>query len=247
MVKHNTDSGVLASGPVSGAVIKERSAERAPSQSHRSAPRKLLSIMGSLMDIMVDGLAPGVKNQRRTYQLIVVGAAPAGTAAAVCAASEGIDTLIVEAGPAEGGPQFIECIDDCAAIPGGVTLGGIRTESLEGQGRRYLLDMQPGLAVTGIRADCGYWQLPSNRGHWLQARAIILAPGLYRRPLGVPGEESLIGAGVHTCASCEGPIYAGRMLLLWAPRIPVLSKHCIWCPLPRALRLWMQAPGQDAA
>jgi thioredoxin reductase (NADPH) len=37
-----------------------------------------------------------------------------------------------------------------------------------------------------------------------------LAPGLYRRPLGVPGEESLIGAGVHTCASCEGPIYAGE-------------------------------------
>jgi len=165
------------------------------------------------MDLMVEGLAPGVKIQRRSYELIVVGAGPAGTSAAICAASEGIDTLIIEAGQAEGGAQFIECIDNCAANPRGITLGGW-ADLADGQGRRFLLDLQPGLAVTRIRADGDHLQLETNQGHWLEAKSLILAPGLRRRRLNVPGEKSLAGAGVHTCANCEGPGYAGKDLVV---------------------------------
>ena len=213
MVAINTNSQFQASKTASGDVITAQSEERAPTRTSPSAPRKLLTMMSGLMDLMVEGLAPGVIKQRRAYELIVVGAGTAGTTAAICAASEGIDTLIIEAGQAEGGAQFIECIDNCAANPRGITMGS-RADLSRGQGRRFLLDMRPGLAVTGIRAEDGYWQVETNQGHWLEARSVILAPGSRRRRLNVPGEETLAGAGVHTCANCEGPVYAGKDLLV---------------------------------
>ena len=175
----------------------------------RSAPKKLLSIMSGLMDLMVDGLAPNVKGQQRFYDLIVVGAGPAGTSAAICAAGEGIDTLIIEAGQAEGGARFIECIDDCTANPRGITMAGW-TDLEEGEGRRFLLNVQPGLAVTAVRPVNGHYQVETNQGHRIGAKSIILAPGLRRRMLNVPGEKAFSGAGVHTCANCEGPAYAGK-------------------------------------
>ena len=115
MVATNTNSQTNSSKPASGGLISERSGEPKPRRTSRSAPRKLLAVMAGLMDLMVDGLAPGVKRQRRAYESIVVGAGPAGTAAAICAASEGVDTLIVEAGQAERGATVID-----AAIHAGV-------------------------------------------------------------------------------------------------------------------------------
>lgn len=179
----------------------------------RSAPRKALAVINGLMDLMVDGLAPGVRRKQRSYELIVVGAGSAGTAAAIWAASEGIDTLIFEAGRAGGGAQFIECIDNCAANPRGITLGS-GAEMTGDQGRHFLLDLQPGLAVTGIHADAGYLQVETNQGHRIDAKSLILAPGLQRRRLNVPGEETLAGAGVHVCADCEGLNFTGKNLVV---------------------------------
>ena len=190
-----------------------RASARPGERESRSAPRKLLSLGIGLMDLMVDGLVPFVKKERRTYDLIVVGAGPAGTSAAVCAASEGVNTLIVECGPVDGGAQIIECIDSCAAKPGGITLD-TRAELADGQGRRFLLEVQPGLAVTGIRSESGYWQVETNQGIRIGAKSLILAPGLRRLRLNVPGEKELIGAGVFTCANCEGPVYAGKDLIV---------------------------------
>lgn len=216
MVTTNSNSQIQASETAFGDLIPAKSGERRQILATRSGPRKLLTIMTGLMDLMVDGLAPGAKTPRRSYELIVVGAGPAGTAAAICAASEGIDTLIVEAGQADGGAQFIECIeciDNCAAIPKGITLGS-RAELTEEKGLHFLLDLQPGLAVTGISAQGSHWKVETNRGHGLEARSLVLAPGLRRRRLNVPGEDHLVGAGIHTCANCEGPKYAGKDLVV---------------------------------
>ena len=164
------------------------------------------------MDLMAEGLDPGMNKQCRNCDLIVVGAGPAGTSAAICAASEGVDTLIVEAGQAGIGAQTIECSANCAANARGINLGsGSETDKLRAQD--FLLDIQPGLAVTGIRSESGYWQVDTNQG-WIGAKSLILAPGLSRRRLNVPGENELIGSGVHSCAHCEGPVYAGKDLVV---------------------------------
>lgn len=187
--------------------------KRGPAKGSRSAPKKILSVMSGLMDLMVEGLAPGAKRQRRSYELIVVGAGPTGTSAAICAASDGIDTLIVDSSEAEAGGDFIDCLDNCAANPAGITLG-TRDELNAGRGRRFRLDMKPGLAVTGIREDGGRFRVETNQGYWLEAKSIVLAPGLHRHRLNIDGEEALAGAGVYTCAHCDGPDYIGKDIIV---------------------------------
>ena len=209
MATTNTAPRLRASDSASGNVVIAQPEER---ESH-SAPKKLLSIITGLMDIMVDGLVPVAAKQHRSYDLIVVGAGPAGTSAAICAASEGVDTLIIEAGQAEGGANLIECIHDCSANPPGITMAGW-SDLTEAGGRRFLLHVQPDSAVTGIKPDGGHWQVETNQGHRIGAKSIILAPGLRRRHLNVPGEKALIGVGVHTCANCEGRAYAGKDLVV---------------------------------
>jgi len=166
--------------------------------------------MNGLMDIMVDGLAPGVKQERRTYELVVVGAGPAGTAAAVCAAGEGVDTLIIEAGQADGGTRFIECVDDCAGDTAEVTMGGWTSGLVKEKAHRLFVNVRQGLAVTGLREYGGHWEIETNQGHQISAKTVILTPGMLRRRLNVPGETELTGVGVHACATCEGPAYAGE-------------------------------------
>ena len=66
---------------------------------------------------------------------------------------------------------------------------------------------------------CPLWTLPRWGGMGMTAAcrdrpdiaasAVLLAPGSTYRRLGVPGEEDLIGAGVHFCATCDGPFYKG--------------------------------------
>jgi thioredoxin reductase len=161
------------------------------------------------MDLMVDGLAPTVKNQKWFYDLVVVGAGPARTSAAICAAGEGIDTLLIEAEQAEGGARSIECIDDCSANPEGITMTGWADLTDRG-GRRFLLNVRPGLTVTAIGQEEDHYQVETNQGHRIGANALILAPGLCRRRPNLPGEQEFQGTGVHTCVNCEGPRYAGK-------------------------------------
>ena len=87
----------------------------------------------------------------------------AGTAAAICAAREGIDTLIVEAGEVEGGAQILRCMDIPAANSEGSTLVA-QDELTEDQDRRFFLEIRPEMAVSGIRAEGGFWQVEADHG-----------------------------------------------------------------------------------
>ena len=213
MAANTTDSHFLASRTPSGDMITVQSEKRDLTRTSLSAPKKLLGLMSGLMDILVEGLAPGVKPQRRSYDLIVVGAGPAGTAAAICAAREGIDSLIVEAGEVEGGAQILRCMDNPATYYKGSTLVS-QDESTEDQGRSFVLEIRPEMAVTGIRAEGGFWQVETEHGLALEARSLILAPGSSPRRLDVPGEETLASAGVHSGANRDGAAYTGKDLVV---------------------------------
>jgi len=66
--------------------------------------------------------------------------------------------------------------------------------------------------VTGLRAEEESRYVTTSDGHEYGARAVLIATGSTYRRLGVPGEDDLIGAGVHFCATCDGPFYKGEHL-----------------------------------
>jgi thioredoxin reductase (NADPH) len=145
---------------------------------------------------------------RSAYDLVIVGGGPAGLAAAIYAAREGIDAVVVEAS-ALGGQAFIsDKIDNYPGFPDGIS-GAELAERFVAQARRYGVELLSAVSVTGVYRDGEDLISSLSSGQQLTSHAVIVATGSTYKRLDVPGEDDLIGAGVHFCATCDGPFYKG--------------------------------------
>jgi thioredoxin reductase (NADPH) len=149
----------------------------------------------------------------RFYDLIVVGGGPTGLTAAIYAAREGLDTLVVERGGLGGQAGVTECLDNFPGFPEGVS-GAEFAERVVAQARRFGVELLGAQEVrrVGVDDESGSRFAQTADGQRYLSSALLLAPGSAYRRLGVPGEEEFIGAGVHFCATCDGPLYRGREL-----------------------------------
>ena len=77
------------------------------------------------------------------------------------------------------------------------------------QARRFGVEILQAQAVTALEEEQAYRVVRLSDGRPYHAKALLLATGASYRRLGVPGEDDLIGAGVHFCATCDGPFYRG--------------------------------------
>ena len=148
---------------------------------------------------------------RAAYDLVLVGGGPAGLAAAIYAAREGIDAIVVDASALGGQAGISDRIDNYPGFPDGIG-GAELAERFVAQARRYGVELLSAVSVASVGPDCdGGDDLVTTlaSGQELTSHAVIVATGSTYRRLDVPGEDDLIGAGVHFCATCDGPFYRG--------------------------------------
>jgi thioredoxin reductase (NADPH) len=146
---------------------------------------------------------------RRHYDLIVVGGGPAGLTAGLYTAREGIATLVVERAAPGGQAAATMHLDNVPGFPDGV--GGHELgRRLRAQAERFGVELLQAQDVVDVTRRGSYHWVRTAAGQEYGARAVLLAMGSRYRRLGVPGEEEYLGAGVHFCATCDGPIYRGR-------------------------------------
>jgi thioredoxin reductase (NADPH) len=150
---------------------------------------------------------------RSFYDLIVVGSGPSGLTAALYAAREGIDTLVIERGGIGGQAGITERLDNFPGFPEGVT-GDEFAGRLRRQAERFGVEILAAQEVTGIEVDGMFRRVRTADGAEYASYAVLLALGSTYRRLGVPGEEDFIGAGVHFCATCDGAFYRGEDVLV---------------------------------
>ncbi len=141
------------------------------------------------------------------YDVIIVGAGPAGLAASVYAARKRLNALLIseniggQVNRTSGvenylGYQFIE--------------GAELISKFESQVSQYTLDQQIGVVVSGVtRIEDGF-RVGTRDGTSYDGRTVVYASGKRPRELGVPGETEFAGRGVSYCAICDGPLFAGR-------------------------------------
>ena len=147
------------------------------------------------------------------YDLIVVGGGPAGLTASLYAAREGIETLIIERSGVGGQAGVTERIDNYPGFPQGIE-GAKLADQMRAHAERFGVEILPAQAVASLQAAGEYRMVLTEAGDEYCARAILLAPGSRYRRLGVPGEEDLIGAGIHFCATCDGPFYKDQEMVV---------------------------------
>ena len=149
-----------------------------------------------------------VEADRSAYDLVIVGGGPAGLAAAIYAAREGIDAIVVDASALGGQAGISDRIDNYPGFPDGIS-GAELADRFVAQARRYGVELLSAVSVTAVEREGEDLVTSLSTGQQLTSHAVIVATGSTYRRLDVPGEDDLIGAGVHFCATCDGPFYKG--------------------------------------
>lgn len=141
------------------------------------------------------------------YDIIIVGAGPAGLSAAVYAKRAGFSTLVLDKSPISGGQVLSTYeVDNYLGIPGvtGMELGDKFKEHAVAAGAEFVCANVLSMDVTGetkiVRTDKEDYE----------ARAVIFAVGAHHAKLSVKGEEELTGMGVSYCATCDGAFFRNR-------------------------------------
>ena len=141
-----------------------------------------------------------------TYDVIIIGAGPAGLAAAIYAGRAKLRTLVMEA-DAEGG-QIITT-DERANYPGtfppesGHSLIGRMSEQARSFGAEFVSG-----TVDSVSFDVDPKTVRCGEKEYT-AKSVIVAAGAHPAKIGCPGEDRLTGAGVSYCATCDGPFFEG--------------------------------------
>ena len=141
------------------------------------------------------------------YDMIVIGGGPAGYTAALYAARSGLSVVVLEKLSAGGQMALTEQIDNYPGFEDGIdgfTLGEKMQQSAERFGAVTELAEVYKASLSGKIKT-----LDTSEGVF-QGRTVVIATGASPRPLGVPGEEALVGKGVHYCAACDGAPYRGK-------------------------------------
>jgi thioredoxin reductase (NADPH) len=143
------------------------------------------------------------------YDLAIVGGGPAGLAAAVYGASEGLKTIMIEREAPGGQAGLSARIENYLGFPSGLTGGDLARRAVA-QARRFGVEIVSPQEATALRVDGPYRYLRLNDGTELSCHAMLLATGVQWRKLEVPGIDRLQGAGVYyggtatEAAACKG-------------------------------------------
>jgi len=143
------------------------------------------------------------------YDVVIVGAGPAGLTAGIYCSRSRLSTVILERNMAGGQIALTELVENYPGFPEGIS-GFDLAYRMKQQAEKFGAEVREIEAVSALRrAASGCHVLATDRGE-ITARAVILAPGRVPRRSGVPGEAEFIGRGVSWCATCDGALYRGR-------------------------------------
>jgi len=129
------------------------------------------------------------------YDIVVVGAGPAGLAAAVYGASEGLKTLVIEPEAPGGQAGSSSKIENYLGFPSGVT-GADLGRRAHAQASRFGAEFITQRA-TGMRIDGQYRFIQLGDGREVSSHSVLLAPGVQYRKLEIPGCAELTGRGIY--------------------------------------------------
>jgi thioredoxin reductase (NADPH) len=144
------------------------------------------------------------------YDLIIVGGGPAGLAAAVYGASEGLKTLLVEREAPGGQAGMSSRIENYLGFPSGLSGADLARRAVA-QASRFGTEILTPQEVSGLRVDDPYRYVKLSDGTEISCHALVIATGVTYRRLDVAGADALTGAGIYYgAARSEALSYKGE-------------------------------------
>ena len=143
--------------------------------------------------------------------LIIIGAGGAGLSAAQYGARGNLRTLVLEEVASGGQALVINDLENYPGFPEPIN-GYDFTQKMEDQARKFGAEFE-NASVSGIQREDHVFRVTTDKGT-LTTPTVILATGAVHKTLGVPGEAEYSGHGVSYCATCDGPFFKAKRMLV---------------------------------
>lgn len=152
------------------------------------------------IELLADKLGVRLQMDNTHYDLVIVGAGPAGLAAAVYGASEGLKTLMLDRSAPGGQAAWSSRIENYMGFPEGLTGSDLAARGLV-QAQKFGADISIPANVVSIECGQPAHQLHLDNGDTINARAIIIATGATYQTLPIPGFEQFANSGIYYAAT----------------------------------------------
>ncbi len=170
------------------------------------------------------------------FDVIIIGAGPAGLSAAIYTARAGLRTAVFEEGTIGGRANWARTVENYPGFPDGV--GGAELMArFSKQAQKFGAEIREE-KVTWLSVSGAEKKVRTPSGEY-SSRAVIISTGLRPKKLGVPGEERLVGRGVSYCATCDAFFFRNRKVAVVGPGpdavnqlmlVSSVTKSLIWIP-----------------
>ena len=148
-----------------------------------------------------------MKEQERTYDLIIIGGGPAGLTAGIHTSRLGLKTAVFEAGTLGGRAAEASMYENFPGFPEGI-VGKELIERMEKQISKFGAEVKVFEGAIDLQVKGALKTVTTSKAIY-RSFALIIATGTQRRKLGVAGENEFLGRGVSYCRVCDGPFFKG--------------------------------------
>ncbi len=149
--------------------------------------------------------------EEKVYDTIIIGGGAAGLTTSIYAQRDRFSTLILEKKTIGGNAFLTEKIEN---YPGFTSISGPDLmDKMEEQAKTYGADIKTGEDVIDIRKTDDVFVIKTNTKEYY-GKSVVLSTGSTYRLLEIPGEQELIGSGVHFCATCDGAFYRDKDIIV---------------------------------
>jgi len=150
--------------------------------------------------------------QTSNFDLIIIGAGPAGLTAGIYVSRAKINTLIID--KAIPGGQMVLTYE-IANYPGiEKTTGYELSNTMRTQAQNFGCTILSDTIISSLKLDDDLKEVVVDNQHKYTSKAVILSPGRKSRPLNVPGEKEFTGKGISFCATCDGDFFQDKNIIV---------------------------------
>jgi len=149
--------------------------------------------------------------EEKVFDTIIIGGGAAGLTTSIYAQRDRFDTLILEKKTIGGNAFLTQKIEN---YPGFTSISGpALMDKMEEQAKTYGASIKTGEDVVSIKKDKELFVVKTSTKDFY-GKSVVLSTGSTYRQLGIPGENELIGSGVHFCATCDGAFYRDKDIIV---------------------------------
>jgi len=146
------------------------------------------------------------------YDVIILGAGPAGLTAGIYLARAKAKVLILDEGMAGGQINLTHKVDN---YPGLESVNGyLLASTMKKQALQFGCELKTNIKIDSLNLENDTKQITTKAGETFESKVVILSPGGRSRTLNVPGEKEFTGRGVSYCATCDGDFFQDKEIIV---------------------------------